>query len=212
MDLILFGIQGSGKGTQGKFLRERYQTEYFETGGQLRKLAKEDSPLGKKIKHIIEAGHLVSDDVVMEIVANFINNIAEGKSVIFDGIPRSIGQAKALDELLAKRNRDFNAVILDLSTESAMTRLTTRRICENCKTAYPATYKENTCNECEGKLITRTDDNADSIRVRLQAYADETMPVITRYENTGKLIHVDGEKDIEEVSNELYEKLDPIFK
>lgn len=212
MDLILFGIQGSGKGTQGKFLRERYQTEYFETGGELRKLAKGDSELGQKIKSIIEAGHLVSDDVIMEIVENFLNNIDADQSVIFDGIPRSIGQAEALDKLLITRERDFNAVILDLGAESAMTRLTTRRICENCKTAYPAKYEEDTCSECEGKLITRTDDNADSIRVRLQAYEDTTLPVIMRYEDAEKLIHVDGEKSIEEVANELYEKLDPIFK
>jgi len=211
MDLILFGIQGSGKGTQGKLLRKRYQTMYFETGGELRKLAKEDSELGHKIKNIIEAGHLVSDDIIMEIVENFLDHTNIDQPIIFDGIPRSIGQAESLDQLLSSKNRDFKAVILDLGTQSAITRLTTRRICEKCKTAYPASYDKDVCSECGGKLITRTDDNIDSIRIRLKAYEDTTLPVITRYENANKLIHVDGEKSIEEVSNELYKKLDPIF-
>jgi len=129
MDLILFGIQGSGKGTQGKVLKERYKMEYFETGGELRRLAKENSSLGKKVKSIIEAGHLVPNEIVMEIVQNFIEHINKNSNIIFDGIPRKMVQAKSLEKLLKKDKRDYRAIILDLSQEEAMNRLLKRRIC-----------------------------------------------------------------------------------
>ncbi|MFC1600372.1 adenylate kinase family protein [Patescibacteria group bacterium] len=212
MDILLFGIQGSGKGTQGKILKDYYDMAYFETGAELRKLAKEDSELGQKIKSIIEAGHLVDNDVVMEIVDNFMENVPEGKGIFFDGIPRKIVQKETLDALLHKYGREFKCVILDLSEEDALNRLTKRRICSGCKEVYPAKYDKDSCEKCGGELITRTDDNADSIKVRLQAFTDETMPVIEKYEEEGKLIHVDGSKAIEEVDAALKEVLDPILK
>jgi adenylate kinase len=212
MDILLFGIQGSGKGTQGKILKDYYDMAYFETGAELRKLAKEDSELGNKVKEIIEAGHLVDNDVVMEIVENFMQNVPEGKGIFFDGIPRKIVQKETLDALLNKHDREFKCVILDLSEEQALERLTKRRICNDCKEVYPAKYDKDSCEKCNGELITRTDDNAESIKVRLQAFMNETMPVINKYEEEGKMIHVDGSKSIEEVDASLKEVLDPILK
>lgn len=212
MDIILFGIQGSGKGTQGKLLKDRYETAYFETGAELRRLASEDSDLGKKVKEIIEAGHLVPNEVVMEIVEDFLKNVPEGKSVIFDGIPRKMVQAETLIKLLNDNNREYKALILDLSKEQALERLTKRRICSKCKEVYPASYAEDNCEKCEGELITRTDDNAESIKVRLQAFEDETMPVINKFEEEGNLIHVDASGTIEEVDKLLREVLDPIMQ
>lgn len=212
MDLILFGIQGSGKGTQGKILKERYNTAYFETGAELRRLSKEDSDLGKKVKETIEAGHLVSNEIVMEIVEDFLSKVEAEKNVIFDGIPRKPEQSESLSALLEKHGREYKAVILDLSQDEAMKRLTQRRICEGCKEVYPASYDKDECEKCGGKLITRTDDNAESIKVRLQAFFDETMPVIDNYEREGKLIRINGEQSIEDVSKELFETLDPLFK
>jgi adenylate kinase len=212
MDILLFGIQGSGKGTQGKLLKDYYEMAYFETGAELRKLAKEDSELGKKIKSIIEAGHLVDNEVVMEIVENFMSTVPEGKGIFFDGIPRKMVQKESLDALLNKHGREFKAVILDLSEELALERLTKRRICSGCKEVYPAKYDKDACEKCGGELITRTDDNAESIKVRLQAFTDETMPAINKYEEEGKLIHVDSSKTIEEVDAGLKEVLDPILK
>ncbi len=208
----MFGIQGSGKGTQSKLLKDYYEMAYFETGAELRKLAQEDSELGHKVKSIIEAGHLVDNDVVMEIVENFMKSVPEGKSVIFDGIPRKMEQKETLDALLNEHGREFKVVILDLSEEQALDRLTKRRICSKCKEVYPAKYDKDVCEKCGGELITRTDDNADSIKVRLKAFTDETMPVINKYEEEGKLIHVDGSGAIEEVDKLLHETLDPILK
>ena len=212
MDILLFGIQGSGKGTQGKILKDNYSMAYFETGAELRRLASADSDLGRKVKSIIEAGHLVDNDVVMEIVDDFMQNVPEGQGVFFDGIPRKMDQKETLDALLNKHGREFKCVILDLSEEDALERLTKRRICSGCKEVYPAKYDKDECEKCGGELITRTDDNADSIKVRLKAFTDETMPVIEAYEKEGKMIHVDGSKSIEEVDHELRQVLDPILK
>ncbi len=211
MDLVLFGMQGSGKGTLGKFLAQKYNLEIFETGGELRKLAKEDSELGKKVKSIIEAGHLVSDEVVMEIVENFMNNLeTPNKGIIFDGIPRKIGQGEMLKDLLNKHQREYRAVILKISEETALKRLTTRRICEDCKAVYPGAYDKDTCEKCGGQLITRADDNAEAIKTRIEAFKKETIPAMELY-NSG-LIEIDGEGNIEEVQKLAIEKLNPILK
>lgn len=209
MDLVLFGIQGSGKGTQGKFIISKYDFESFETGAILRSMSKEDSELGKKVKEIIEAGHLVPNEVVMELVEDFVGKIPEGKSALFDGLPRKEVQAESFDALMEKNERDFKAVIIDISKEEAMKRLTTRRICSGCKETYPSMYDKEACEKCGGVLITRKDDNPESIENRLNAYFQETMPVIEAYEKEGKLIRVNGEQGIEEVTKELFEKIAP---
>ena len=167
MDILLFGIQGSGKGTQGKLLVDSYNMAYFETGAELRKLSQEDNELGNKIKEIIEAGHLVPNEVVMEIVENFMKNVPEGKAIIFDGLPRKMVQKESMDEMLKKYEREYKIVTLDLTEELALERLTKRRICKGCKEVYPAKYDKDSCEKCGGELITRTDDNAESIKVRL---------------------------------------------
>jgi adenylate kinase len=211
MDIILFGIQGSGKGTQGKILKDRYDMAYFETGAELRRLAKEDTDLGKKVDEIISAGHLVPNEIVMEIVENFLKKTPDDKEIIWDGVPRKMVQAKSFDDLLEKKGRNYKAVLLELSRDEAIRRLTTRRICSDCKEVYPATYDKEKCEKCGGELVTRQDDNPESIKNRIDAYLDETMPVIEMYDDEDKLIRVDGGKSIEGVSEELFEKLDPIL-
>ncbi len=212
MDLILFGRQGSGKGTQGKFLAERYRLTPFVTGDELRRLASENSDLGKKVKSIIDAGHLVPNDVVMEIIENFMKHLPQGSRVVFDGIPRKMEQAESFDALMGKLGRDFTGVVIELDETVAIQRLTTRRICEGCKAVYPADYGKETCEACGGKLVIRSDDaNMDSIQNRLKAYREETVPVLAHYKKLGKIIEVDGEPPIEAVTKILIEKLDPLF-
>lgn len=206
MDLVLFGIQGSGKGTQGKFIAEKFGFETFETGAELRKLAKEESELGKKVKGIIEAGHLVPNEVVMEIIENFMNRLPSGKKVLFDGIPRKMAQKKSFDALMTKLGREFAGILIQISKEEALRRLTTRRLCEKCKSVYPASYESSVC-ECGGKLTTRTDDNPESIKIRLSAYENETTPVIEVYKKEGRMIEINGERKIGEVTKETFEKL-----
>lgn len=209
MDLIFFGMQGAGKGTLGKVVAERYGLQIFETGSELRKLSKDNSPLGQKVKSIIEAGHLVSNDVVMEIVENFMNNLKPGIDILFDGIPRKVEQGESLNALLKKHQREYKAILIDIKKETALKRLTTRRLCEECKTIYSADYKGETC-ECGGKLVTRADDNPEAIQTRLDAFEKETIPAIELYND--RLIKINGEPVIDEVQILAFEALDPILK
>ncbi len=202
-------MQGSGKGTLGKSLAERYNLQIFETGGELRKLSQLDSDLAKKVKSIIEAGHLVPNDVVMEIVENFLKSLPQNANILFDGIPRKIEQANSLNALLDKNGRTYKAVLLDIKEETAMKRLTTRRICKICKAVYPATYTADKCN-CGEELITRSDDNPEAIVTRLKAFREETIPAINLYKD--KLIKINGEPDIKEVQKLAFQTLDPIMK
>lgn len=212
MDLLLFGRQGSGKGTLGQFLTTRYNLLPFVTGDELRKLAKEDSALGQKVKSIIEAGHLVPNDVVMEIIENFMKTIPAETNVLFDGIPRKMEQAETFDALMNQLGRTFTGLLLEISEETALKRLTHRRICESCKAIYPADYAKETCDTCEGKLIVRTDDtNMDSIRNRLDAYTNETLPVIDHYRTQGKVMELSGEPSILEVEEKAEEMLKEVM-
>lgn len=211
MDLVLFGIQGSGKGTQSKVIAERCELEIFETGGALRKLSAEDSELGRKVKSTIEAGHLVTTEIVMEIIADFLKKLPEGKSALFDGIPRSEDQKVQFDQVMKNSGRDFMGLWIELTSDEAMKRLTTRRICSKCKEVYPADYKGSVCEKCGGELITRTDDTPDAIKVRLQTFDEKTLPVIREYEAEGKMLKVDGEKSIPEVTSDILSVLKPYY-
>jgi adenylate kinase len=203
MDLVLFGIQGSGKGTLGIRIAEKFGFEVFETGAQLRILSQKDSSLGQKVKSIVEAGNLVPNEVVMDIIENFMKQLPSGRKVIFDGIPRKLEQAETFDALMEKLGRDFTGILIDVPEEIAVRRLSTRRICGNCKKVYAANYTGEKCEACGGKLITRTDDNPDSIRTRLKAYYNETTPVIERYKKGGKLLVMNGNQGIEDAAKEI---------
>ena len=185
MDLVLFGMQGSGKGTQAKVIAEERNLIIFETGAELRKLAKEDSPLAKKVQSVMEAGNLVSTDLIMEIVSEFLENLPEGSSVLFDGIPRSADQKEAFDTLMKEKEREFTGVLIELSEEEAMKRLSSRRIL------------------VDGKLVARKDDTPEAIRVRLDTFAEKTLPVINGYKAENKMLSVNGEQSIEEVTSDI---------
>jgi len=189
MDLVLFGRQGSGKGTQAAIFAERYGLTPFVTGNELRKLAKGETELGKKIKSIIEAGHLVPNEVVMEIIEHFMNQLEPGAKVLFDGIPRQAEQARTFNDLMEKCGRNFTCLYLDISNETAYERIAMRA-------------------EQEGRA---DDSNLEVIKTRLETYENETVPVIESYRAAGKMINVDGEPAISEVTEMAILELDKIF-
>lgn len=207
MNYVLFGMQGSGKGTQSKFLAEKFNLAIFETGAALRLLASDGSELGNKVKVIMEAGNLVSTEVVMEIIADFIHKLPEGQDVLFDGIPRSDDQQEQFDALMEHEGLDFKGILIEISEEEALRRLTTRRICSSCKAVFPAFYEGDACENCGGELTTRKDDTPDAIRVRLDTFLEKTVPVIEDYKARDKMIIVNGEQNIEAVTEELLTKL-----
>ena len=212
MDIILFGMQGSGKGTQGKILAERYNLKVFDMGSQLRSMIESGTELGNQIKDIVEKGDLVSDDMVLGIVKHFLDNISVDTSVVFDGIPRTIHQSEELLTLLKHYQRDVFGLLVKISEKEAIKRLTQRRVCSKCKEIYPAFYEGDTCSSCGGLLITRQDDsNLDSIKRRLENYQKETKPVIDYFYDTDHLIQVDGEQAIPDVTEEMIEKAGYLF-
>lgn len=184
MDLALFGIQGSGKGTQAKIIAERYNLINFETGETCRTLAKEDSELGKKIRDIVEHGDLVSTSIIMEIVEHYISKIPSSQGIIFDGLPRNSEQQVAFDAILKKWNRDFLAIRIDLPEEVTIKRLLSRA---------------------------RHDDIPEIITNRIKIFIKETSPVIDLYRSQNKIIDINGDQTIENVAIEVESKLDPYF-
>jgi adenylate kinase len=179
MNLVFFGIQGSGKGTQAKNLAKEFGFTIFETGGELRNLAKEESDLGKKVKTTIEAGQLVSSELVMEIVRNFLKNHT-GEKIIFDGIPRNAEQYDMLQQVFEDYGLEAIGVHFVLTKEEAMIRLMKRA-------------------QIEG----RADDNEESIKKRIEIFYDQTEPIINKFKEKGKLVEINGEPPIETVYETL---------
>jgi adenylate kinase len=212
MDLVLFGMQGSGKGTQSKAIAEHCNLVIFETGAELRRLSSEDSELARKVKAIIESGNLVPTEVVMEIITDFLHKLPAGKNALFDGIPRSDDQKEQFDALMTKEGRSFKGLLIELTEEEAVKRLTTRRMCPSCKTIFPAAYDKETCENDNSTLITRQDDTPDAIRVRLDTFLQKTVPVIEAYKAEGKMLIVKGEQAIEQVTVDIQEVLKTDFQ
>jgi len=211
MDIILFGMQGSGKGTQGKILAEQYGLTVFEMGGALRAMIASESDLGNKIKATVEAGDLVGDDIIMQVVEQFLA-AHEGHNVLFDGIPRTVIQSQKLQDILNSHGRDAFALNIKISEGEAIDRLTKRRMCANCKEVYPAFFKGDVCSKCGGELVSRSDDsNLESITKRLHNFEKETLPVIDSFAQRDRLIDVDGEQAIPDVTEEMIDKAGYLF-
>ncbi len=205
-DLILVGKQGSGKGTQAKILAKKLGFKIFETGAELRKMAKEDSDLGREVLAITSRGDLVSNDIVMRIVEDFLANLDKNTPVIFDGIPRSEVQRESLEKLLAKNSRDFTALEIKLSNEEALNRLIMRAHCDDCGNNFGSL--EDVCPKCGSENISRrADDNPEAIMNRLKNFDEYTYPLLGEWEKRGKLVSVNGEQSIEKVTAEIFDKL-----
>ncbi|KKP39049.1 MAG: adenylate kinase, adenylate kinase [Candidatus Peregrinibacteria bacterium GW2011_GWF2_33_10] len=210
MDIILFGMQGAGKGTQGTIMAKKYNLAIFDTGAQLRALIQTDSLLAEKVKLIMNAGKLVPNEVVMELIENFMEANKSG-GILFDGLPRNKEQEESFNSLISKHSRNLKGIYIDLSHEEAVKRLLGRRMCEKCKSIYPIAYSNDNCEKCGGNLVTRPDDNLDSIKTRLDTFKKETLPVIENYEKAGILTRIDGQQSIEKVSEDIFQALGKCF-
>ncbi len=183
-DLILVGIQGSGKGTQAKILAKNHGYEIFETGKALRAIAAEDSSLGKQVKEITTRGDLVSNEIVMDIVADFIEKKEGSGPIIFDGIPRSEEQRVSLEKLLANKGRSFQVLAIELSEKEAFARMHKRAELEN-----------------------RADDNQEAMTKRIANFYTFTAPLLQTWREEGRLIQVCGEHGVEEVTERINTQL-----
>ena len=181
LNIIIFGAPGSGKGTQSDLIKQYYNLAHISTGDVLRKEMKEDTELGKIAKDYIEKGQLVPDDLICDMLDKTLDTLQEAKGVIFDGFPRTIPQAEALEKILAKRNMDITALI-DLQVDEAEL---VKRLLER------------------GKISGRSDDNAETIQSRLKVYHAQTAPLAEYYQQKGKRIEIKGVGTIEEIFDRI---------
>jgi adenylate kinase len=204
----LLGPPGSGKGTQGERLQEDYRLPYWATGDILRAAVKEGTEVGKKAKEYMDAGDLVPDEVLIDLIAERIGSPEAGDGFILDGFPRTTPQAEALDEKMKELGRDLTAAILiDVPEEEVVRRLSGRRTCKDGGHVFHVDFdppeKEGVCDVCGGELIVRDDDKPEVIKHRLEQYREKTEPLIAYYENEGILHRVDGAKDPAEVEKQI---------
>jgi adenylate kinase len=185
MDLVLFGIQGSGKGTQAKRLAAEQNYVIFEAGGELRRIAASGSVLGNAIASFINEGHLVPFEIIMQVVRYFVESKDASQKILFDGIPRDTDQKKAFDEMMSELGRDFAALQLTVNEEESLKRILLR-----------------------AKEQGRADDaSEESIRRRMALFHEKTEPVIKAYAEQGKVVEVSGEGTMDEVYQRIVEAL-----
>jgi adenylate kinase len=205
LNLIVLGKQGAGKGTQSTALSEKYGIPHVSTGDILRNAVKAGSELGRQVASILEAGDLVSDDIVNQLVEERFKEPDAQGGVLLDGFPRTIGQAEALEAMLGADGIKL-CINLDVPIELVTQRLSSRRVCQECGTTYKDTDIEaisGTCSNCGGDVIQRTDDYPEAIRTRLMNYERDTEPLLAFYGSRGLLVTVDGDQSPEEVTEEI---------
>lgn len=204
---VLIGPQGSGKGTQAQILVDKYAYQFISSGNMLREITASGTPLGEKVKNTIEKGELISDDMLMEIVHEKIRGLDKSRGIIVDGTPRTLNQAKMLDDVFKFEELTLpEAINININRQAAIDRLTKRRTCTKCQTPYlpdDESALSGVCQKCGGKVITRADDNAEAIERRLDIYYKETEPVINYYYQSYRLDKVNGEQSIEDVAKEI---------
>jgi adenylate kinase len=193
--LIILGRQGAGKGTQCVRLARHFVVPHISTGDMLRAAVRERTPLGQEAKAIMDAGGLVSDEIMVGIVEQRLEGVdARTRGYILDGFPRTVCQAEELDRITA--SRPIHLVIdLDVPRELVLQRLSARRVCRDCGTNYMATGRERSpwlCDVCGGDVVRRDDDTPDAINKRLDLYEEQTAPLIEFYDKSGRLTVVDG--------------------
>jgi len=198
MNIVLLGAPGAGKGTQAAKLVEEFATPHISTGDILRAAVKNQTELGKKAKGYMDAGDLVPDSLIIDLMDERLREPDCEKGFILDGFPRTTAQAVALDDMLVRLERPLDAALLvDVDPEVIIKRLTERRCCKEC--GYIGTAADATCPKCGGEMYQRDDDNEATVRNRLDVYAKSTSPLIDYYKGKGLLKSVDGDRPVETV-------------
>ena len=202
MNIILLGPPGAGKGTQARILMERHAMVQLSTGDMLRAAVKAGTGIGRRAKAVMDAGELVSDEIVIGIVSERLDEPDIAGGVIFDGFPRTEAQAEALDRLLEAKGMALDAVVsMEVDDDLLVDRISGRFTCAACGEGYHDRHKppatEGVCDNCGGtEFKRRPDDNAETVRARLTAYHAETAPLIAHYRRAGKLAQIDGMAEI----------------
>ncbi|MDH5300772.1 MAG: adenylate kinase [Gammaproteobacteria bacterium] len=216
MRIILLGAPGSGKGTQAKMLVDKYQIPQISTGDLLRAAVAAQTPLGLQAKAVMEAGQLVSDELVLGIIRERLAENDAKNGFILDGFPRTLVQAKALDKMLADLKWPLEGAIeFDADYEAIIQRIAGRRTCKDCGQVFnihtsPSAKGEHTCDKCGGELQHRADDNEATLRKRLGVYDEQTAPLVDYYRQAGKLHTVKAEGEISAIFAKLSSVIDAL--
>jgi len=212
MRLILFGAPGVGKGTQAKILSSKLNIPHISTGDILRQAVKDQTPLGKKAKEVMNRGELVSDEIMIGIIKDALQQERCKNGFILDGFPRTLAQAGAFDKLMKNLNlKDFLLISLSADDEELISRLANRRQCKVCHNIFnlDEIKYSSKCPNCraENSFIQREDDKEEVIRNRLKVYKENTKPVLDYYEKQDKVIYVNGLGTIEEINSRILSSL-----
>ena len=204
MRIVLLGAPGSGKGTQAKLLVEKYKLPQISTGDMLREAVAEATLLGRQAKVSMDAGQLVSDEIVLAIIQERVTRPDARKGFILDGFPRNLQQAEALDQLLTSLGRPLNlSLLVAVDVDALIQRLVGRRTCLSCGQMYNIYYApphiEGRCDECGGRLRHRADDNEETIGNRLRVFETHTLPVVEYYKEQGTLRTIQGVGEISDI-------------
>jgi adenylate kinase len=212
MYIIFLGAPGAGKGTQTARVAGELKLAHIATGDLFRRAQEEDSELGRQVKAYMGRGQLVPDEITIQVVMERISAPDCASGVIFDGFPRTLRQAEALDEALAEQGKAVDEVVyIKVSEGELVKRLGGRWICRNCQVPYHEIYSppgvKGKCDRCGGGLYQREDDKPETVRKRLETYFAETAPLIAYYTEAGKLLEIDGEGGVDEVGRRIVEAL-----
>jgi adenylate kinase len=213
INIILLGPPGAGKGTQAKLLEEKLGLKQLSSGDMLRAAVSRGTAVGQKAKSFMDAGKLVPDQVVVDVVFESIDAQSSGNGIILDGFPRTVDQAEALDKKLAEKGARIDGVIvIKVRDDKLVERVAGRYTCANCGEGYHDSFKKpavaGICDKCGSHDFKRRDDDRpEKVKERLKAYHKQTVPLIDYYQKRGKVAVIDGELSIEDVS----EKMDDVL-
>lgn len=208
MNIVLMGLPGAGKGTQADKIVEKYAIPHISTGDMFRAAIKDGTELGLKAKSFMDQGALVPDEVTIGIVHERLSKPDCEKGFLLDGFPRTVPQAEALDALLSELDKSIEHVLnIQVEQEELIKRLTGRRICKICGTAYHLVFnppaKDGVCDKDGGELYQRADDNPETVTNRLEVNMKQTQPLLDFYEDKGVLSNINGQQDIKLVFADL---------
>lgn len=208
MNIILLGPPGAGKGTQAKAISKEYSIPHISTGDIFRYNISNGTPLGVEAKKYIDKGHLVPDNLTIDLIKDRLNNDDCKNGFLLDGFPRTVNQAEALEDLLKGMQKKLNtALLIDVPKSFIIDRMTGRRVCINCGASYHVRYNptkaEGKCDVCGSDVIQRADDNESTVSERLEVYDAQTQPLINFYKEKNLLSVVDGTQTIEDVFKDV---------
>ena len=212
MYIVFLGASGAGKGTQAVRVAQELNLAHLATGDLFRQVEAQNTGTSRLLRSYMEKGKLVPDEITIRMVSEHLSSTGNTSGVVFDGFPRNLKQAEALDKVLAERGQALDKVVyIKVTEKELLSRLSGRWICRKCQTPYHTVTAppkvRGKCDRCGGDLYQRADDTEETVKKRLDVYFAETAPLVDYYARSGKLLEIDGEGSVESVERRIVESL-----